>query len=464
MSTVGGAPERATDANQSPSAVGELRRAAVWRAHEAAATEQLHGFVTVADQPAVARDLEAALVTPPRGSADPLWGQPLAVKDNIHVAGLPNTAGTPALAGFVPEHDAGAVARLRARGMVVIGKTNMHELALGVTSTHTLIGPVVNAVDATRIAGGSSGGTGAVVGAGICELALGSDTGGSTRIPAVYNDCWGFRPSTGRYDADGTTGLAFSRDTIGPMTATLAGLAALDEALALRSESPRAGVVRLGYDPADVALCDPEVAVAFEDARAAIAASGLELVSIDLAPIDAGVGAWEPLLGAQELASTLRAYLSDYAGLPSFDELVAQLVDPHVAHLIEGSVEATRDGVWNAQWHTLLTEIARVRSAYLRLLATVGVTAVIRPAVPELPRFVSEVMAMSLAERSAHFGRSTRFARLATVVGGPSLAVPLGPLLGHHHVGLLVEGAPGDDPEVFEAARGVEQALRAAAH
>lgn len=440
-------------------APGEERREALLRTGLLAKGEQLRGFVTVVDQPALERAFTEALALPEHAQAHPLWGRPIAVKDNIHVAGLPNTAGTPAMAGFVPSQDAPAVTRLREHGMVVLGKTNMHELAIGVTSSHTATGAVVNAVDPTRIAGGSSGGTGAIVGAGICELALGSDTGGSTRIPAAYNDCWGYRPSTGRYDAEGTSGLAFSRDTIGPMTSTLSGLVALDAVLARDPQAPLQFALRLGYDPADAELCDAEVASAFESALQALRNAGVELVPVSFGQIDRAALEFEPQLGAQELAPTLRHYLSQYEGLPSFDELLAQLVDPHVAHLIDGSVEATAGGVWNGRWHQLLNEIARLRAAYHRLLAGANVVAIIRPTVPELPRLLSEVLGLSMAERTAHFGRSIHFTRLATVVGAPSLSVPLGRLTGAHMVGLLIEGAPGDDAEVFEVAGLIERAL-----
>jgi indoleacetamide hydrolase len=131
-----------------------------------------------------------------RGSfAGPLHGVPIVVKDNIHIAGLPNSAGTPALKGFVPTANAPVAEKLLRAGAIVLGKTNMHELAFGITSNNAAFGPVRNAYDPSRIAGGSSGGTGAAIAARMAPAGLGSDTGGSVRIPAALNGIAGLRPT-----------------------------------------------------------------------------------------------------------------------------------------------------------------------------------------------------------------------------------------------------------------------------
>jgi mandelamide amidase len=146
----------------------------------------------------------------------------LAVKDNIDVAGMVTTAGTPAFADRVAEADASIVATLRDAGAVVIGKTNLHELAFGVTSRNAAYGPVKNPVDARFSAGGSSGGSAATVARGDVEVALSTDTGGSVTLPASFCGVVGFRPTTGRYPADGVVRLSSSRDTIGLHTRTAA--------------------------------------------------------------------------------------------------------------------------------------------------------------------------------------------------------------------------------------------------
>ncbi len=438
-------------------------------AWEAAGNAAPGTLVRISAAETIERDLERARGLPGTSAGRPPGGlanRPIVIKDNIHVAGLPCTAATPALRDFVPSADAGAVARLRERGMVVIGKANMHELALGVTSTHTAIGPVENAVLPGRVAGGSSGGTAAAVAAGVCACGLGSDTGGSTRIPAAFNDIWGFRPSTGRYPQDGAVSIAYSRDTVGPMTVDLASLRLLDAALALDGGAVSSGpadpkTLRVGFDPADADRCDPETTAALRETLERLnGAAGISLVEVDLGPLDRFAAAFEPELGAQELAPSLDCYLRGDPGLPSLERVMETLVDPHVAQMLEGSRAAVADGVWSEALHRLLNECARARSAYLGLVHRGGIDAVLRPTVPILPPRIDDVVGLDLDGRNRLFGVLTDFTRLATVVGSPSLSIPLGPSLGHHGIGILLDGIPGCDEELLAVAARLEAALR----
>ena len=157
----------------------------------------------------------------------PLMGVPLGVKDIVDVAGLPTQCGSPAYAATPAATDATLVRRLRRGGAVIVGKTTTHELACGVYSP-----PVSNPWDLGRIPGGSSGGSGAAVAAGIVPMAIGSDTGGSIRIPASLCGTVGLKATYGRVSRAGVAALAWSLDHLGPLTATVAGSAAALEVLA----------------------------------------------------------------------------------------------------------------------------------------------------------------------------------------------------------------------------------------
>jgi Asp-tRNA(Asn)/Glu-tRNA(Gln) amidotransferase A subunit family amidase len=186
-----------------------------------------------------------------------LAGLPIVVKDNINTADMPTSAGTPALQHARPVNTAPSLQKLLDAGAIVIGKTNMHELAFGITSTNLapFAGPVKNPYDKTRIPGGSSGGTSAAVAARIVTCGLGSDTGGSTRVPAALTGTVGLRPSVGNggaerryHDANLVVPISHTRDTVGPMGRTVADVALLDSVItgtAMAAPAPLRGK-RLG--------------------------------------------------------------------------------------------------------------------------------------------------------------------------------------------------------------------------
>jgi aspartyl-tRNA(Asn)/glutamyl-tRNA(Gln) amidotransferase subunit A len=225
------------------------------------------------DRDAVLRDAARldALAPDARG---PLHGTALAVKDIIDVAGLPTRAGS-SFFRRDPERDAPAVAALRAAGALVIGKTNTHEFAWGITTENPHAGRAANPWDERRTPGGSSGGSGAAVAADLCDIALGSDTLGSIRIPAALNGISGFRPATGALSLDGIFPLALGLDTVGPFARELRTVQAVYEIL-------------LGGEPVDDApvrracrlrggrwdAVDPAVARALDVAAGVLRANG----------------------------------------------------------------------------------------------------------------------------------------------------------------------------------------------
>ena len=202
---------------------------------------KLNAYLTVTAEQALAqaKKAESELFAPRgrKGHRDRglLHGIPISLKDNIHTEGIRTTAGSKILNDFIPPHDARVVKQLKEAGAVILGKTNMHEFAYGVTSNNPHFGPVHNPWDLARIAGGSSGGSAAAVAAGLCYGSIGTDTGGSIRIPAALCGIVGLKPTFGRVSVDGIIPLSPRLDCAGPLARTCADAAALLDSIFVRA-------------------------------------------------------------------------------------------------------------------------------------------------------------------------------------------------------------------------------------
>ncbi|WP_111734089.1 amidase [Roseovarius amoyensis] len=243
----------------------------------------------------------------------PLHGIPIAVKDNYLTQDMPTTAGTAAAGLDLPLRDATAVARLRKAGALMIGKTRMHEYAWGMETP-----PTRNPRDLSRVPGGSSGGSGAAVAAGLCAAALGSDTGGSIRIPASLCGCVGLKPTFGLIGRGGIVPHSWSLDHAGPLAATVEDAAILtaamsgpdpDDPAAVGKEAPHwADALESGVSGMRVGVCrrhffdglTPDVEDAAERALSSLSAQGARITEFDVPELDGGLGA----IFAIELASS----------------------------------------------------------------------------------------------------------------------------------------------------------------
>jgi aspartyl-tRNA(Asn)/glutamyl-tRNA(Gln) amidotransferase subunit A len=212
----------------------------------------------------------------------PVHGMPISIKDLIDIAGQPTTAASRVRAGHIAPRDATVVRRLRDAGAVLIGKTNLHEFALGTTSEESAFGAVHNPRDITRSAGGSSGGSAAAVATGMGLASIGSDTGGSIRIPAAACGVVGLKPSLGEVPTDGVVPLCQTFDHVGPLTRSVADAASLWAVLAARDnprlDTPEPNALTLGaLDGYFTTLLDSDVRAAFTSAIARLRSSSIPI-------------------------------------------------------------------------------------------------------------------------------------------------------------------------------------------
>lgn len=402
-----------------------------------------------------------------RGPRGPLHGIPILLKDNYDTFDMPTSAGTLALGGLVPRDDAFQVRRLREAGAVILGKTNMHELASGITTIGSLGGQTRNPYDPTRNPGGSSGGTGAAVAASFAAVGWGSDTCGSIRIPSAHNNLVGLRPTKGLSSIDGIIPLSHTQDVGGPLARRVEDLAiALD--------------ATVGPDPADPAtrLVEGRALPSFVDALDETALAGARIGLFDPLfgddPADAAVGdvVREALRRMEELGATvvpvdmpgfddlisstslighefkwdLMDYLGDVPGAPV--RTLEEMIDLGLIHdAVIGTMRR-----WN-QADARDTEESReawaarerLRTAILAEMDRLGVDALAYPTIRRVAALVGEPQRGSACQLSAHTGL-------------PALALPAGWSNEGLPVGMELLGRSLDDARLVAFGYAFEQA------
>jgi allophanate hydrolase len=349
----------------------------------------------------------------------PLYGKLVAVKGNIDVAGLPTTAGCPAYA-YQPAADAPVVARLRAAGALVLGTTNLDQFATGLVGTRSPYGAVRNALDPAYVSGGSSSGSAVAVALGIADLALGTDTAGSGRVPAAFNGIVGLKPTPGLLPTDGVVPACRSIDCVSIFARTVEEASFALTCLAEPAQV-HTGRFRLGV-PAELGPLAPGWAEAFAATVEDYAAAGAEVTTVDISAFLSAAGL---LYGGAFVAER-------YTAVGEFLDAHPDDCDPVVHSIITGARDIRAHRLFADQ-----ETLAVLRTEALAVLA--GVDALLLPTTTEHPT-LAEVAADPVAVNA----RLGRFTNSTNLFGLSSLAVPAGTVSGRPF-GVMLVGAPHDD-------------------
>ncbi|HEX2277608.1 MAG TPA: amidase [Candidatus Tectomicrobia bacterium] len=418
---------------------------------------QLNSFITPLRDQAMAQARAAEREILDGHYRGPLHGVPIAAKDLYYTKGIRTTAGSKILSDFIPTYDATVIARLQDAGAILIGKLNMHEFARGATNSSSLIGGCYNPWDTLRVTGGSSGGSGAALAAGLCYGALGSDTGGSIRIPAAFCGVVGLKPTYGRVSRHGVFPLSWSLDHVGPMARTVADAALMLQVIAGHDRhdlTTRTAIVpdymasltgdiegaRLGI-PQEFYFeqLDAEVA---DSVRAAVqtlerAGARVEEVSLPLSKYAAAAGRIISLTESAEIHEKfLKTRFADYSADVRAGFLVGQFI------LGKHYIKAQR----------LRSLIRQEMGAVLR-----RVDALVTPTVPVAAPRIGQTTVEVGPERVETMWALSRLTRPANLTGFPALSVPCGFTQGGLPIGLQLTGRPFAEATILQIAHAYEQ-------
>jgi aspartyl-tRNA(Asn)/glutamyl-tRNA(Gln) amidotransferase subunit A len=425
---------------------------------------KLNAYITVSEEIALrqAKKAEAELFAPrgrkARRDRGPLHGIPISLKDNIYTAGVRTTAGSQILRDFLPARDALVVTQLYNAGAVLLGKTNLHEFAYGVTTNNPYYGPARNPWDAARIPGGSSGGSAVALAAGLCYGSIGTDTGGSIRIPASLCGIAGLKSTLGSVSVEGILPLSRRLDCAGPLARTTEDVATLlDPILAgdgksgsrLSSWRARAGKrrkFRLGrpreffFD-----VLSDEVRTVFEAAARSMRKIGGEIreISIPLAGETQSAGneiAWAEATHYHEQAGWFPARAAEYG----------QDVRERLA--MGAKVPAT---VYMQALETREKFILQIHAA----MSDAGVDALLVPSTPITAPLIGEEITRIAEKDEPTRALLLRLNRPANLAGIPAMSVPCGFTSAGLPVGLQLIGAAGDEFVLLDIAQRFEREL-----
>lgn len=423
---------------------------------------RLNAFVSIDEQGAreAARATDIARRRGDAGGA--VAGVPLGLKDNIDVAGQESRAGTPALAGHRPGKDAELTRRLREAGAIFIGRTGMHELAFGITCNNPFSGAIRNPYDERLIPGGSSGGAGVSAAARLAPGGIGTDTGGSVRIPAALCGISALRPTAGRWPQAGIVPIATTRDTAGPMARCIEDLALLD-AVVTGDDQPVASTslagIRLGVPRAHFwEDLDPGIRQPLSSALEALKDAGAVLVEADVPDLADLNEAVSPAVANYEPRRDIEAYLARSGTKLHFGDIVARTASPDVRAIMEAIADAG-SAVPEATYRAAIdVHRPRLVAAYRAHFAAYGLDALIFPTTPLPARPIGEDATVALnGRRVPTFATYIRNTDPGSVAGLPGISLPIGLTPDGLPVGLALDRLPGTDRRLLSLAASLEK-------
>ena len=391
-----------------------------------------------------------------------LHGIPLAFKDNLDTAGIATTAGTPGLRANRPVRNAPIVQKLIDAGAIVFGKANLHELAYGITNNNAAFGAARNPYDRTRIPGGSSGGVGVAVGARIVPGGIGSDTGGSVRIPAALCGIVGFRPTLLRWSQAGIVPISHTRDTAGPMTRSVADCVLLDHVVTGSTPLPAASLegLRLGVPRGHFwEGLDAEVAKLMQGVLATLKNAGVVLIEADISDVarldnEAGFP-----IALYETIVDLNAYLVEHGSELRYADIVAQVASPDVKGILQSLLG---EGAIPEAAYRVAMEVQRpaLQAAYSQYFRRHDVAAVLFPTTPLPAARIGEDETVQLNGAPVPtFPTFIRNCSPGSVAGIPGITLPAALTQAGLPLGIELDGPAGSDAQLLAIARAVEAAL-----
>jgi aspartyl-tRNA(Asn)/glutamyl-tRNA(Gln) amidotransferase subunit A len=423
----------------------DVAEACLARAEE---MKYLNAFISL-DPPAIRREARTLSDRLRRGDQlGALAGVPVAPKDIMYVRGHPYTCGTKALPIHIAEHDATCVARTRDAGALIFGTAHTHELGYGATGVNPHFGRAGNPASPRHLAGGSSSGSAAAVAAGIVPLSIGTDTGGSLRIPASMCGAVGFKPTHGLVSRDGVMMVAWSLDDVGTMSATVADAALLFEVMAglpvgcsLRRVPRKPTELKLLHPTNNYfAIANPEVEARVGEVVERLRREGAIIAEREIAHME-----WAPLA--------------------HFMTLFAEAAEAHWPKLMQGHAGLGEDIRVRLEIGQFFSAIDYVKAQRLRALLRMSMVAtmdeadaIISPTMAPLAPEIGNA-SNSIQASAPHSREGAHFSAPYNVTGMPAISIPCGTDSRGAPIGLQIAGRPGEDARVLQVAETCEHVI-----